>query len=97
MKIPRFAEPDAKVEKCDHEEELFYCQHCESYFIEDEMKDVEYEICEECFEKAVNHWSRWPKIQLSLLTITKELIDGVDDKLSTIRTIEKLNAYLKGL
>ena len=90
-KIPRFKPPDPEPK----EEKTCYCQFCEEYYHEDDMQDVDYEVCSECFDGVVSDARRY---SLVVKTILEWADDGCMGSNYTAKLqLASIKTYLDGL
>jgi len=88
---PRFAEQDPEPKQ----DKPCYCQFCDKRYPEDEMQDVDYEVCKECFDSVVNDARRHKAI---LKTILEWADDGCMGSNYTAKLkLAAIKTYLDGL
>ena len=91
MNIPRFQEPDPEPKQ----NKPHYCQFCNECYDDDEMENIEYEVCKECLDGVVRDCRRHRLIVETVLLWANEGCEGSNYtaklKLAAIKT------YLDGL
>ena len=92
-KIPRFQPPDPEPK----EEKTCYCQFCNEYFNEENMQDVDYEVCSECFDGVVSDARKFTPLIELLSKWTNEGLIFSDNPYIAKMKLQAIKTYLDGL